>query len=177
MSYEFKKINEVPIMDKVDDNSMFLIEDDGELKRIDSSLVGGNLKKIPFTFQHIFFGNNVDNYYDNFAFLDQERMKEVFEKNGMIIYIVQHYFYSDDDNNYGYYGESEKGKYTFEMRTFPFIKDFSTLTASYRNGDVHKMYNETGDMLIRIGLGISDNYSIFIETSPDKSIVGVYTNV
>lgn len=80
MSYEFKKINEVPIMDKVDDNSMFLIEDDGELKRIDSSLIGSNLKKIPFTFQHIYFGRHAENELDNFAFLDQERMKEVFEK-------------------------------------------------------------------------------------------------
>ncbi len=95
----------------------------------------------------------------------------------MIIYIVQHYFYSDDNNNYGYYGESEKGKYTFEMRTFPFIKDFSTLIGSYPDGDIYKMYNETGDMLFHIGSGISDNYNVFIENSPDKSIVGVYTNV
>lgn len=96
----------------------------------------------------------------------------------MIIYIVQHYFYSEDDSNYGYYGESEKGKCTFEMRTFPFIKDFSTLIASYPDSDIYKMYNETGDMLLfQIGSGISDNYNVFIETSPDKSIVGVYTNV
>ncbi len=80
MSYEFKKINEVPIMDKVDDNSMFLIEDDGELKRIDSSLVGGNFKKIPFTFRHIYRNGMTNNDYDNFAFLDKERMKDVFEK-------------------------------------------------------------------------------------------------